>query len=171
MNFKEYLEKQLKLHPSMQLQDIIKLCFQAVYGPEHLLADVERAKNYFMQEYEATPANFSLPLYEPVSDTFCRVNLGAWKARFLEPEELFRLFVTSATDKSSGTEADFDRCAELIDNMSSNGFLPFSGKDWKDYYATYKKDGIRPVHHSDAYRLAEHPAYRLVRTDYLSPYL
>jgi len=151
----------------MQMQDIIKLCFQAVFGPEHLLADIERAKNYFMQEYEATPANPSQPLYEPVSDTFCRVNLGAWKARSLAPEELFQLFITSAANKTSGTEEDFDHCIQKAEKIIFKNIFSFSLEDWTAYYAAYKKDGIRPVHHSDAYRLAEHPAYRLVRTDLL----
>jgi len=164
MNFELYLEKQIELHPSMQLQDIIKLCYQAVFGPEHMLADVERARIYFMQEYEATQANPDLPLYEPVSDTYCRVNLGAWKARFLEPEKLFQLFVTSATNTSSATEVDFNRCVKGVETIISNDLLPFSLSEWQEYYAAYKKNGMHPVHHSDAYRLAERPAYRLVRT-------
>ena len=164
MNFPFYLTKQLELHPAMQMQDIIKLCYQAVFGPEHLLADIERAKKFFMQEYEATPANASLPLYEPVSDTFCRVNLGAWKARSLAPEELFRLFAVSADRKVPGTESDFDDCIKAAEAMMHDGLLPFSPDEWNLFYTSYRKDGIRPVHHSDAYRLAERPAYRLVRT-------
>lgn len=162
MNFKHYLEKQLKLHPSIQMQDIVKMCYQAVFGPEHLLADVERAKTYFIQEYEATPANKSQPLYEPVSDTFCRVNLGAWKAHGLDPEELFLLFVSSASDKNSGTEADFDFCVKEVVKMITDGLLSFSPEDWQNYFSAYTKNGIHPVHHSDAYRLAEQPSYRLV---------
>ena len=76
MDFTFYLEEQIKLHPSIQLQDILKMCYQSVFGPEHMLADVDRAKAYFMQEYNATPTDFSAPLFEPLSDTFCRVNLA-----------------------------------------------------------------------------------------------
>ena len=80
MDFDFYLKEQLKLHPSMQMQDIIKMCYQATFGVEHLLSDTKRAKQYFHQEYTTTPADASLPLYEAISDEFCRVNLGAWKA-------------------------------------------------------------------------------------------
>ena len=144
------------------MQDIVKMCFQAVYGPEHLLSDPERAKNYFMQEYEATPADSSIPLYEPVSGTFCRVNLAAWKAAALNPDQLFDLFFASAQGKASGTEADFNFCIKEAEQLITNGMFPFSPEEWADYYASYQKDGIHPVHHSDAYRLAERPAYRLV---------
>ena len=39
MNFSDHLKKQLSLHPSMQPQDIVKLCYQAAFGAEPLLPD------------------------------------------------------------------------------------------------------------------------------------
>lgn len=163
MDFNEYLIKQSELHPSMQMQDIIKMCYQAVFGVEHMLTDIEKARLYFTAEYEATPADSSIPLYEPISDTFCRVNLAAWKARNLAPEELFRLFVASAKANLPGTGTDFNYYAETAESLVEDGLFSFSLAEWNSYFAAYKKDGIHPVHHSDAYRLAEHPAYRLVQ--------
>lgn len=162
MDFSFYLKKQLELHPSIQMQDIIKMCYQSVFGAEHMLADITRARNYFTQEYEATPADSSVPLYEPVSDTFCRVNLAAWKAKNLEAEDLFHLFVTTANANVSGTEADVDNCVRCAGSLIDQNLFPFSLEEWREYYSSYKKGGMRPVHHSDAYRLAERPAYRLV---------
>lgn len=167
MKFDYYLENQTKLHPSMQLQDLIKLCYQAAFGPEHMLADVERAKTYFMQEYNATPADASAPLFEPLSDTFCRVNLSAWKAKDLDADTLFELFVASAGNSTAGTETDFDLCIKDVEEIITKGLLSFSLEEWKQYYAAYKENGIHPVHHSDAYRQAEQPAYRLVRRNLL----
>lgn len=170
MKFDYYLKKQLELHPSIQMQDIIKLCYQAVFGVEHMLGDVERAKTYFMQEYEATAANSSLPLYEPISDDFCRVNIGAWKAKKLEPQKLFELFLFSAKDNHVGTEDDFNHCIAEAEKRIADGLLPFSLKEWKEYYNSYKESGIHPVHHSDAYRRAEQPAYRLISLHEMLPY-
>ena len=167
MEFDFYLTKQIELHPSMQMQDVVKMCYQAIHGPEHMLTDIERAKAYYSQEYETTPADSSAPLFEPLSDAFCRVNISAWKAKNLEPEQLFQLFVRSAEKNTSCTEAEFDRYAQTVEIIISKGLLPFSIKEWKDYYAAYKKNGMHPVHHSDAYRLTERPAYRLVRRNLL----
>ena len=167
MDFTFYLEEQIKLHPSIQLQDILKMCYQSVFGPEHMLADVDRAKAYFMQEYNATPTDFSAPLFEPLSDTFCRVNLAAWKAKELDAGKLFELFFASAKEKTSATEKDFDDCAKHVETLLAKKLLPFSLEEWTDCYAAYKKNGMPPVHHSDAYRLAEQPAYRLVRINLL----
>lgn len=168
MEFNFYLKQQIELHPSMQLQDIVKMCFQSVFGPEHMLTDMERAKAYFVQEYEATSADFSAPLTEPLSDTFCRVNLSAWKANAYDADKLFKLFYASAKNNVAGTEADFDLCAKDVENVIAEGLLPFSVSEWQTYYASYKKNGMHPVHHSDAYRLAERPAYRLVRRNLLA---
>ena len=167
MNFDFYLKQQLELHPSMQMQDIIKMCYQATFGVEHMLSDVERAKQYFYREYEATTADTSLPLWEAISDEFCRINLAAWKAKNLDPEELFAYFVASAKNTVSGSETALNNYATTAEQGISEGLFPFSLEEWQAYYAAYKNNGMHPVHHSDAYRQAEQPAYRLVRRDLL----
>lgn len=168
MEFSYYLKKQIELHPSMQMQDVIKMCYQAVFGAEHMLTDIEKARQYFFQEYEATPASFSIPLYEPISEDFCRINLAAWKARELNPEELFELFVSSAKYNVPGTRTDLNNCAKSAEQLIAKGSFPFSLEEWRECYVAYKNNGMLPVHHSEAYRLAEHPAYRLIRKSLLN---
>ena len=168
MEFGFYLKKQIELHPSMQMQDVLKMCYQAVFGVEHMLEDVTKAKQYFQQEYEATPASFSVPLYEPISEDFCRINLAAWKARNLAPEELFELFVASAKHVVPGTRTDLNNCAKSAEKLMAKGLFPFSLEEWREYYVNYKNSGIVPVHHSDVYREAEKPAYRIVRKSLLN---
>lgn len=167
MDFSFYLKTQLEHHPSMQMQDIIKMCYQATFGVEHMLADTERAKNYFTKEYETTPADHACPLYEPISENFCRVNLAAWKAKNLESRDLFDLFVATANFNVPGTETDFDNFAKSAEQLIAEGLFPFSLEEWQNYYTAYKNNGMHPVHHSDAYRLAERPAYRLIRKSLL----
>ena len=167
MDFAFYLKKQIELHPSMQMQDVVKMCHQAVFGVEHMLADTERAKQYFLQEYDAVPANFSIPLYEPISEDFCRINLAAWKARNLEPEELFELFLTTAHFNVPGTEIDLNNCAKSVEKLIHKQILLFSLEEWQAYYTEYKQSGMPAVHHSQSYRLAEQPSYRLVRKNLL----
>lgn len=168
MDFSFYLKKQIELHPSIQMQDVLKMCFQAVFGVEHMLTDVERAKQYFHQEYEATPASFSIPLYEPISESFCRINLAAWKARDLDPDELFDLFVASANYNIPGTRTDLNNCAKSVEKIIAKGLLPFTLEEWQSTYNEYKNNGMLPVRHSEAYRQAEHPAYRLIRKNLLN---
>lgn len=168
MDFGFYLKHQIQLHPSMQMQDVIKMCYQAVFGSEHMLSDIEKARQYFYQEYETTPASFSIPLYEPISEALCRVNLAAWKSRGLEPEELFELFVTSCRHTTAGTRFELNNCAKSVEKIIVKGMLPFSLEEWRTTYVAYKNDGMLPVHHSEAYRLTEQPAYRLIRKNLLN---
>ena len=92
MSMTEYLLEQVNRHPSMQAQDMIKLCYQAAHGAEHLLSDLDAAKTYLEKEYYAVEAE-DIALYEVISDQICRVNLAAWKARKLPIEWLFYMFV------------------------------------------------------------------------------
>ena len=47
MEFRDYLTMQMNMHPSIQPQDIVKMCYQATFGAEHLLSDEDNAKRYF----------------------------------------------------------------------------------------------------------------------------
>lgn len=52
MSFGFYFDEQLKNHPSMQLSDAVKLCYQAAFGAEHLLSNTDRARAYLMAEFD-----------------------------------------------------------------------------------------------------------------------
>lgn len=43
MHFKSYLLEQIQMHRAMQPQDIVKLCYQAAYGAEHLIENYSAA--------------------------------------------------------------------------------------------------------------------------------
>lgn len=153
MEFEVYLKQQLQLHPSMQPQDAVKLCYQAALGAEHLLTDFDAAEKYFTAEYAAViPA--PLPLFEEISPEVCRVNLAAWKAKGLPAAWLFRMF-TASVRLQRGTRELFKEYLTTAEKV-----LPLA--DWQTYLDAYRAAGMPTVHHSDAYRAAEHPAYRIV---------
>lgn len=155
MDFATCLRAQLRLHPAMQPQDVLKLCYQAARGAEHLLADTTRARAYFDQEYAATPADASQPLFEDISENVSRVNLAAWKAANLPAEWLFRMFVHTTSVPMGGA----DLLAQYIAEAAAiAGHLP----GWDDALNTWRDAGMPAVHHTGAYRAVEHPAYRIV---------
>ena len=155
MDFTTCLQEQLRLHPSMQPRDVIKLCNQAARGAEHLLADATRARAYFDREYASTPADASLPLFEAISENVARVNIAAWKAATLPAEWLFRMFVHTASVPMGG--------AELLETYIAKASAIVSDlPGWEDTLAAWRENGMPAVHHSEAYRAGEHPAYRIV---------
>ncbi len=52
MTQREWFCGQIDGHPSMEAQDLMKLCFQAAFGAEHLVTDPEAAEGYLREEFE-----------------------------------------------------------------------------------------------------------------------
>lgn len=148
----------MKKHPSMQPQDVVKMCYQAAFGAEHLLLDLDVAKSYLEKEYAEVVATKD-ELYEQISDTVCRINLSAWKADGLPLEWLFRMFVASCRVEQNGKEK-FAECLQAAERCI--GAMCFAENEWTKYLAEYKKNGMPSVHHSEYYRANEHPSYRIV---------
>lgn len=152
-----YLKEELLLHPLMQPSDAAKFCFQAVFGAEHLLADQKAAEARFFAEFEAvSPAE--RPLVQNLSDRYCRVDIAAWKKAGLPPEKLFSLFLKTAQTPSGSTLSDLETMLAQVEPI-------FSEKRWAEFLAQYPRT---PVHHSEIYRNAYFPSYRVVRRDFLT---
>ena len=157
--FSEYLLLESKLHPSMEPQDAVKLCHQGALGPGHLIADEEKARRYFRAEY-ADAAFHGEPLTQPISADYCRISLPAWREAGFPADWLLRMFLLSAQASAAEGQTHFSAYLEESETLAAAGLLPFSSEALRDYLCAYGKP--HAVHHSDAYRAAEHPAYRVV---------
>ncbi len=166
MDFKDYLKKQLSLHPSMQPQDVAKMCCQAARGAEHLLSDVSAAKHYFDIEYEQTPADSDTLLYEEISPSVCRINLGVFKTSGMPPEWLFRMFVHSAS-VTANEEALLRNYLADADRFVRTAQVTFSYEEWINYLNCYRENNMPTIHHSQIYRDSEKPAYRIVHSRFI----
>ena len=161
---KTYLSEQLAKHPSMECTDILKQCYQAAKGAEHLLFDLDRAKAYLQKEWDATPAE-DAPLYELISPVVARANIAAWKFHGKSVEELFALFAASATVPMGSNQVLETYLAEAEEVLTTH--RPELLPAWRETITAYKQAGMPPIHHSEGYRMAEKPAYRVVRRDFL----
>ncbi len=156
MKFKDYLDYELNTKKCMEFQDVIKMCFQAAFGAEHLLTDLDKARSFFDEEFDTTEPR-DVPLYEYISEDVARVDLGAWKASGMPKTWLFDLFVMATKESYGGEGKMFENLREAVKMM------PEMSKAAEEYI----KGGIRPVHHSERYREANKPAYRLVDRKHL----
>ena len=95
-----------------------------------------------------------------------RVNLAPWKAQGRSAGELFELFLATASTCREGEDllSDYLAEAEVWITSSESSITP---EAWREFMAWYRAQGCPAVHHSDAYREAERPAYRIVRRDLL----
>lgn len=170
--WKQYLRNQIQLHPAMEPQDVYKMMFQAAFGAEHILQEKEAAYVYLKREFEETEPSDEL-LYEQIGEGICRVNLGAWKQRHLPLEWLFRMFAGSVEaecrkqEMQEAAAESFQQYEREAKEAVKEGRFSFSYEDFEEYAKNYHQADPHPVHHSEAYRRSEHPAYRLVSTRYL----
>ena len=163
--FTRYLKQQALLHPSMTAQDGVKLCFQAAFGAEHLLADQGKAWTALLAEFKQTSPQ-GIEVFEAISAEYSRCNLAAWKHAKLPPEWLFQMFCHSMSAERESAEPLFGEYLNIVTAGVNKGLLPFTSRAWRKYLESYLAGGVRPVHHSASYRISEHPAYRVVKREY-----
>ena len=164
MDLTKYFLNEMKLHPTLAPQDVVKLCFQGAFGAEHMLDDMAQALAYFWEEYKATQVD-DRPLAEYISPTVCRVNLAAWKRLNLNPDWLWNMFVYSVAAPAGDTSADvFENYIAQADELCQAEAFAFTYAQWREYIDAYKIAGVAPapVHHSAVYRENEKPAYRII---------
>ena len=177
MEFRDYFTMQMNMHPSIQPQDIVKMCYQATFGAEHLLADEDSAKRYFYEEYDELLPAMDEPLYEMISEDVCRMNMRPWKASGMPAEWLFRMFAGTASVSALGQEQSIKSRAEKemlfweriddVNNWMHQTQSAQSPEQWEVYISVYKEKGAHAVHHSAIYREHEFPAYRIVNKKYI----
>ncbi len=165
MSFDIYFKEQLERHSSMQYQDAVKLCYQAAFGAEHLLSDLDRARVYLEEEYSSVSVSDE-PLFERISDDVCRVNLGAWKREDFSIKALFEAFISSASIREDAKDA-FLSYLGLAGQIMESEKRDFDKDAWRAFLEEYKGAGMPPLHHSIIYREREKPSYRIVAYKYL----
>lgn len=158
LDFKTCVRQQAKLHPSVGPQDMYKMCFQAAFGAEHMIADTQRARTYLQQEFDQTEADKRQPLMEWLCEDVARVNIAAYKATGASLEILFDLFLASAM-AFGGNKDRFEVYLKQTAELVKEGVFSFTEAEWNAFCQDRQ---VGPVHHSAFYREAEQPAYRVI---------
>jgi len=153
-----------KRYPLMQPRDAVKLIYQNEFGGGHLIRDEEACLNYLRREYASVEKDPTAPLYEDIGNGIVRVNLAAVKPEDLE--QLGRDFIRSAA-KHKGTLDSFLNKLEVLRMLTTEGVFAFDLDALNTYLSEYKAAGYPAVSHSEQYRQAYKPAYRIIRNAYL----
>ena len=157
-------------YPQMQPQDAVKLIYQQEFGPGHLIKDEKKAMEFLRQEMagvgEPLPGE---ALYESIGNGLCRLNLRPCKAKGIPLEDILRLFMETANG-IQGDKKRFIAGIHVLQKLTEEDDTPFEPVMLDIFLAKYPKS-CPAVHHSDAYRLAYQPAYRVVSQQRLKHYL
>lgn len=149
-------------YPLLQPADAVKLVFQNEFGGAHLLRDPEKAHRLLHDEWETIYEDALTPLCEPIGNGMVRVSLAAWKASGRTEDELFALFLRSARE-CHGSAAGFAEKIGLLRELTERGRLPFSADALNAFLRDYPLENPPVTAHSEVFRTAYHPSYRVVR--------
>lgn len=163
------LEAVLRAHalryPLMEPVDAVKLVYQHTMGGGHLVRDEQESLRRLQAELAQVPQEEG-PLAEPMGNDLARMRLGALPAAGLSPQTANRLFVLSAREVQGGMEA-LAEALKALRAACAEGIFGFDTARLDAYLEGYIQAGYPAPSHSEAYRQAYHPAYRVVRTEYL----
>lgn len=159
----QFLLEQLSRHPASQLQDLRKALYQSAFGCGHLVEDPSAAADWIRRETaESASADQEV---ERLDGPWSRVPLGML-ADGLTPETLTAAFAASAAipgEDTHGLEQRLETLLALIRDRK----LPFSLSDAEAEINAWRAAGYPACHHSDAYRAAYRPAYRVLHKRYV----
>lgn len=159
---KPLILEHLNRRPMARAQDIYKLLFQGVFGVAHIVSDrawdilVEEAGRINLQDHAKDP------LIESVSpdDSMVRVNLRQYINSGGYLETLYRVMRKSAEHK--GDEQVFLDYWSQYKNMVAEGLVSGAQVEIDELDKLIRHEGVKPRHHTEPYRQAYYPAYRVV---------
>jgi len=151
----------------MRATDVYKLLYQGVFGIGHIMG--EEAWERLQEEAGRIDPEDHLwePLIEEISadGSMVRVNLRPFLRRGLPLDRLFKVMKETAT--LEGVAEDFLRGWRAFNELAESGIIAVDKGELERLNRELDEEGIRPRHHSEAYRDAYYPAYRVVRRDKL----
>ena len=163
---KRYLIRNANIYPISKETDYLKMIYQSVFGVGHLIKDLDKAKNYLLFEMENLTYEKFESLYEYISDDFVRINLRPYKFLNLDIDELLNGMIDCA-NSNTGTYQDalckIDILRDLVKTKVINININYIDEILKQY-----PNELPLFHHSEEYRQAYSPHYRVVKASFIS---
>lgn len=142
--------------PLMEPADYVKLAYQSEFGPAHMLSDLPRAEEFLRTEWRALPPNTPILPPEPIGGGLCRFHLASRR----DPDAAAPLLLKALTETArthKGAPAGLEEKLAYLDTLPVPGMGAFLEK--------YREAGCPMLRHSETYRSAYAPHYRLLTTE------
>lgn len=166
MNIKTLLLKQYDLYPMMKIQDIIKLIYQNEFASGHFIENEAESLRKLQEEWCSLEDIYTNENpFEYIGNNLCRLHLRALKDSDISIKTINRFF-TNTANSTHGSIQSFEKKLDVFRECCKEGHLPYSLEELEAYIYAYKEKGYPPVSHSDLYRTAYSPSYRIVRSEY-----
>ncbi len=162
------LTDQVARYSQMEIQDLYKLLFQGVMGSGHAISSPDTARAWLERELESLPKGPDEPMIDLISPDgdIVRVNLRPFMQSGGDTSSLLNAFVRTANEHRGTTER-LRLYWSFAERLAEDGHLPFKQTDMRGFFKRMEEDGFPAVHHSTRYENAYHPAYRVIKQDFL----
>ena len=157
----DVLKAHARRYPLMEPQDAVKLIYQNEFGGGHLISDPKMSLEWIEREFGETTRELSESLLEDIGNGIVRVNFHALDPKTLPLDMLNEVFVRSAELHQGSMDRFLEKLAVLEERFEEIGFT-FSADELTEYLSRYRAAGCPMVSHSESYRTAYSPAYRVV---------
>ncbi|ETW93324.1 MAG: hypothetical protein ETSY1_39695 [Candidatus Entotheonella factor] len=156
------LTAHFETHRALSPQDVYKLIYQRVFGPEHAIENPRSAMEaLYLEVLRLPPAPAIMPpLVEPLSVELCRVNLQPFVQNRGSVELLWRQFRHTSQTYTAGTLVDLERDWRRF--LSSPWAQRYTPEVLDQFWQRMATSGFAAVHHSRSYAEANVPHYRVV---------
>ncbi len=158
MRLDELITLHSRRYPTLRAKDLFKFIYQSAYGCEHLISESDALAERIAEEHEALPK--STPNTTDPLGKYCRVGLSYLDCG-LSAETLAKLFAMSAREEDYG-EARLAIGISTITELIESGELSVDREEYRRELALWREAGYPPLHHSEEFRRAYSPSYRVI---------
>ncbi len=159
-------------YPLMEPSDAVKLIYQATFGGGHMIKSESAVHERIRNEYSISKHTRDTLHIESLGDT-SRIYLDC-ALTDNELEIISKIFCASAKYYSVGyceanerTKQLFNERLAILRELCQSGHFCFTPSALDGYLGAYRAAGYPPVSHSDTYRAAYSPAYRVIDSRYV----
>jgi hypothetical protein len=137
-------------------------------GSEHAVSDPAQTRNRLDREVENLIEGPVEPMIDPISEDgqIVRVNLRPYVINSGSLSSLNEAFVRTANEHK-GTVDELERYWTFAISMADDDELGFQVKVLLDFFREMRTQGFPAAHHSETYKKAYKPAYRVVAHEFL----
>lgn len=157
----ELLLAHFQRYPLAQIPDLLKLLFQQEFGCGHFVSDEEKNLARLRKEFSDLSCTSREEAVEPIGNDFARLHLRVLSQTSLRMSTLSRLFTLSA-NQAAGSKEGFLKKAGILRALCQEGRLPFPDSQVDLFLTQWETDGGGPFSHTEAFRQAYGPAYRVI---------
>lgn len=167
MKTETFITELFKAYPLSTVNDICKALFQSSFGCEHFIEDRNACTERIISEH-ASSSFSDTPMIEELDGSYVRLSLSIIDEG-MSPSTLASLFSCSARKEPHGIVA-LEEKLNIFMTMIEEGKTPLNREESFAYIRSWKQQHYPAISHSDVYKQAYRPSYRLVHKDYV-PYI